>query len=162
MLCNNISFVYLGPNQNKQWYIYRSSPPAEAGFSQRNVDAMSRGLAEADGPLRQTLDCLNLRGQRSGESPAGSDWEGNRLKESSPSSFSSSNWLGIICNEWDNREGSQKCQLLFFFTILEMFYGLITYNPIFNALKHNLWCKYKQHDRKLLLLWIGYHVFNTL
>ena len=40
MLRNNISFVYLWPHQNKQWYIRRSSEPAEAGFSQRNVDAV--------------------------------------------------------------------------------------------------------------------------
>lgn len=32
---------------------------------------MLLGLAEADGPFRQTLDCLNLRGQRSGESAGG-------------------------------------------------------------------------------------------
>lgn len=49
--------------------ICRSSQPAEAGFSQRNVDVvMNWGSAEADGLLRQTLDCVNSRGQRARES----------------------------------------------------------------------------------------------
>lgn len=77
MLHKTVSFVYLWPNQNKQSYIYRSRPAEEAGFSQRNVDVvMSRSSAETDGPFRRTLDRLNLRGQRSGESERGEGTEG--------------------------------------------------------------------------------------
>lgn len=68
--CYVITFPLCTCGQSKiNMDMYRSSQPAEAGFSQRNVDVvMSWGLAEADGPFRQTLDCLIPRGQRSGES----------------------------------------------------------------------------------------------
>lgn len=106
MLCNNISFVYLLPNQNKQRYIYRSSQPAEASFSQRNVDVvMGWGSAEADGPFRQTLDCLNLRGQRSGES-AGECFE--RAGEPSPWCQRWMKWWSFKCRFWSWRDFVQR------------------------------------------------------
>ncbi len=68
---------------------HSSSQPAETGFSQRNGDVvMSWCLAAADGPCRQTLDRLNLRGQRSGESAGKWKEKGNLT--------SSFRWLNLL------------------------------------------------------------------